>query len=123
MLFTKKRELAPPRRARILARGEATVLREFERPDVDRWLAWPRHRDPFFDSYNPPVLTARQRDLYYRQRVQSTDSRQYSVDDLAGEFVGRISIREIDWQFGASVLGLSFHPERLNQGLGSDALN
>jgi RimJ/RimL family protein N-acetyltransferase len=123
MLFTKKRELAPPRRARILARGEATVLREFERPDVDRWLAWPRHRDPFFDSYNPPVLTVRQRDLYYRQRVQSTDSRQYSVDDLAGEFVGRISIREIDWQFGASVLGLSFHPERLNQGLGSDALN
>lgn len=122
MLFTKKRESATPRRPRVLARGEKTVLREFERADVDRWLAWPRHRDPFFDTYNPPVLTARQRDLYYRQRVQSTDSRQYSVDDLKGEFVGRISIREIDWQFGASVLGLSFHPERLNQGLGSDAL-
>jgi diamine N-acetyltransferase len=122
MLFTKKREAALPRRPRILARGEKTILREFVRADVDRWLAWPRHRDPFFDTYNPPVLTPRQRDLYYRQRIQSADSRQYSVDDLEGNFVGRISIREIDWQFGAAVLGVSFHPERLNQGLGSDAL-
>jgi diamine N-acetyltransferase len=122
MLFTKRREQATPQRSRILARGEKTVLREFERRDIDDWLAWPRHRDPFFESYNPPMLTARQRDLYYRQRLQSTDSRQYSVDDQDGDLVGRISIREIDWQFGSAVLGVSFHAGRLNQGLGSDAL-
>ncbi|MCC2671432.1 MAG: GCN5-related N-acetyltransferase [Armatimonadetes bacterium] len=122
MLFTKKREANAAPRGRVLARGERTILREFERADIDRWVAWPRHPDPLFDSYNPPVLTERQRDLYYRQRMESTDTRQFSVDDLHGHFIGRISLREIDWQHGASVLGVSFHPGRLNQGLGSDAL-
>lgn len=106
----------------MLARGEVTVVREFERADVDRWMAWPRHRDPLFESYNAPMMTVRQRDLYYQERTHSPDSRQYSVDDLSGEFVGRISIREIDWRLGASVLGISFHPERLGKGYGTDAL-
>ena len=35
MLFTRKRDAAVPR-ARVLARGEKTVLREFERVDLDR---------------------------------------------------------------------------------------
>lgn len=122
MLFTRKRDVATEPRARVLSRGEKTVLREFERADIERWMAWPRHRDPLFDSYNAPVLTERQRDHYYRQRLDATDTRQYSVDALDGEFVGRISLREIDWHQGASVLGVSFHPGRLSQGLGSDAL-
>lgn len=122
MLFTRKRDVSTEPRARVLARGEKTILREFERADIDRWVTWPRHRDPLFDNYNAPTLTERQRDLYYRQRIACTDARQYSVDALDGEFVGRISLREIDWHQGASVLGVSFHPGRLSQGLGSDAL-
>lgn len=106
----------------MLARGSHTVVREFERADVDRWMAWPRHRDPLFDSYNAPMMSVRQRDLYYQERTHSPDSRQYSVDDLSGEFIGRISIREIDWRLGASVLGISFHPQRLGKGYGTDAL-
>lgn len=131
MLFTR-REPKPPSWQRegrderegpcILARGEKTVIREWERADIDRWIGWPRHRDPFFESYNAPLMSVRQRDDYYRQRLNSPDTRQYSVDSLDGEFIGRISLREIDLRVGASVLGISFHPERLNQGLGSDAL-
>lgn len=89
---------------------------------MDRWLAWPRHKDPLFESYNPPVLSPRQRDNYFRQYHDSPVLRQYSVYDLQEEFVGRISIREIDWRLCTAVLGISFHPERLSQGLGSDAL-
>lgn len=124
MLFTRRRPEAGPytQAPRVLARGEQTVVREFVREDVDRWMAWPRHRDLLFDGYNAPVLSLRQRDVYYQQRIHSADSRQYSVDDLSGEFVGRISIREIDWRIGAAVLGISFHPERLGQGYGTDAL-
>lgn len=125
MLFTRRRPEAAARTVsapRVLARGEKTVVREFARPDVDRWMAWPRHRDPLFDGYNAPMLSLRQREIYYQQRVHSPDSKQYSVDDLSGEFIGRISIREIDWRLGASVLGISFHPELLGQGLGTDAL-
>jgi diamine N-acetyltransferase len=124
MLFTKRAPVAEVELGgeRVLARGERTVLREFERADVDHWLAWPRHRDPLFETYNPPMFTERQRELYYQQRLAAHDSRQFSVDDLHGEFVGRISIRDIDWRLGAAVLGISFHPGRLNRGLGTDAL-
>ena len=106
----------------IVAEGEYTVVREFERADVDRWMAWPRHRDPLFDSYNAPIMSLRQRETYYQQRAHSSDSKQFSVDDHAGELVGRVSIREIDWGLGAAVLGISFHPQRLGQGYGTDAL-
>jgi diamine N-acetyltransferase len=107
----------------VLARGERTLIRTLARADIDDWLAWPRHRDPLFENYNPPRLTERQRDLYYQQRRNAVDSQQFSVDDVDGTFVGRISIRDIDPRLGASVLGISFHPLRLNDGLGSDALH
>lgn len=125
MLFARRGQPPPqqgPVGPRILARGARTVVREFEREDVDRWSAWPRHRDPLFETYNPPVFTPRQRDVYFQQRLYAHDSRQYAVDDHQGEFVGRISLRDIDWRVGGSVLGISFHPERLGLGLGSDAL-
>jgi RimJ/RimL family protein N-acetyltransferase len=117
-VFPRQAVLAP----RILARGDKTVLREFIRADVDRWLAWPRHRDLLFESYNPPLLTVRERDHYFHQRTHTEDTRQFSVDDLNSQLVGRISVREIDWSARVSVLGISFHPGRLNQGLGTDAL-
>lgn len=109
--------------AEVVARGERTIIRTLLRADVDHWLSWPRHADPLFETYNPPRLTARQRDMYYQQRRNSLDSRQFSVDDLDGNFVGRISIRDIDSRLGAAVLGISFHPQRLNGGLGSDAMH
>lgn len=121
-MFLKPRRSAEAQPGRVLARGEKTVVREFERADVDRWLAWPRHQDPLFDNYNPPPLTERQRDLYFQHRQVASDARQYSVDDLNGELVGRISLREIDWRRGCAVLGISFNPARLDQGLGTDAL-
>src|SRR5438477_9255863 len=128
MLFTRRGSPSPPPRpdgkeeSRILACGARTLLREFVRQDVDRWVNWPRHNDPLFDGYNPPSLSPRQRDLYYQQHHNAPNSRQFSVDDLQYEYVGRISIRDIDWRLGASVLGISFNPARLNQGLGTDAL-
>jgi diamine N-acetyltransferase len=106
----------------VLARGERIVIRRFDREHVDKWVSWPRHSDPLFEGYNPPQLTARQRDLYHQQYQSSSTSIQYSVEDHSSEFVGRISLREIEWRRGTAVLGVTFHPARLNQGFGSDAL-
>jgi diamine N-acetyltransferase len=114
MLLPKKRE--------TLAEGGKTVLRRFERSDVDRWLAWPRHADALFESYNPPSLTPRQRDYYYQSRQAAHDLMQFAVEDRQGELVGRISLREIDWRARCAVLGITFHPSRLGEGLGTDAL-
>jgi diamine N-acetyltransferase len=127
MLFARRtpsppEEYEPPRHHGVLARGAKTVLRELEREDIDRWIAWPRHQDPMFENYNPPVLNERQREMYFRQYRDATISRQYSVDDLEDRFVGRVSIRDIDWRLGAAVLGISVHPGRLGEGLGTDAL-
>lgn len=144
ILFQKRREPgyeAPGRPGRVLTCGERTSIREYQRGDIDRWLAWPRHTDPMFESYNPPALTPRQRDQYFTQRRDAYDSRQFSIyahpyeggaggsppyEGGAGgvdeELIGRISLRDIDWRCRAAVLGISLHPERLDSGLGTDAL-
>ena len=75
------RSFAP---GKILAEGQKTVLREFVRTDVDRWLEWPRHVDPLFHLFNPPPMSARQRDAYWANHRQSSASRQFAVDDLSG---------------------------------------
>jgi diamine N-acetyltransferase len=106
----------------IVLEGRDTVLRRFERRDVDRWLAWPRHPDPLFHNYNPPILTARQRDHYFRARDDASDLLQFAVEDRRGELIGRISFRDIDYATRCSVLGITFHPYRLGRGLGTDAL-
>lgn len=116
------RTLFSPKSSPVLARGRLTVIKDFQRTDVDRWIAWPRHRDPLFEAYNPPILTTRQRDSYYSQRRAAADQRQYAVEDHVGDFVGRISLRDIDWHARTAVLGISFHPGRLGHGLGTDGL-
>lgn len=111
-----------PVRGVELARGVRTRIRPFERADVDRWIAWPNHSDPLFEAYNPPTLSARNADLYYQQRIVSDPKLNYAIDDLQGELVGRISLREIDWRKSTSRLGISLNPGRLGQGFGTDAL-
>ena len=125
MLFPRRVEPFPARRssgATPLAEGGKTRIWEFERGDVDRWVAWPHHTDPLFESYNPPVLTERQRTMYYQQYRNAAGAKQYAVEDREGRLVGRISLRDADWKAGISVLGISFHPQMLGQGLGQDAL-
>jgi diamine N-acetyltransferase len=114
------RQFAP---GKILTEGRKTVLREFGRADVDRWLEWPRHDDPLFHMFNPPPMSSRQRDAYWANHRQSSASRQFAVDDLAGVLIGKISLREIDWYARSAVLGISFRSDRLGQGLGTDAMN
>jgi diamine N-acetyltransferase len=107
---------------KVLAEGRKTVLREFTRADVDRWMEWPRHTDPLFQVFNAPAMSPRQRDSYWMSQRQAAASRLFAVDDLGGALVGRIGLREIDWYAQSSVLGVSFRPDRLGQGLGTDAM-
>jgi diamine N-acetyltransferase len=114
--------LRPRRSPNILARGRLCVIRELERADVDRWLEWPRHRDMLFQEFNPPPMTTRQRDSYYESKRGRSDVRQFTVEDLQGAMVGRLNLREIDWFARTAVVGISFRPDRLGQGLGTDSL-
>jgi RimJ/RimL family protein N-acetyltransferase len=105
-----------------LGRGPRVTLREMTRADVDRWLEWPRHTDPLFLAFNPPAMSPRQRDLYYARKLRAANARQFSVDDGEGVLVGRMNLREIDGFARTAVLGVSFRPDRLGEGLGTEAL-
>jgi diamine N-acetyltransferase len=118
-MMLRFRPFAAPK---VLAEGRKTVLREFTRADVDRWMEWPRHMDPLFHVFNAPVMSPRQRDSYWMSQRQAAASRLFAVDDLNGTLVGRIGLREIDWYAQSSVLGVSFRPDRLGEGLGTDAM-
>jgi RimJ/RimL family protein N-acetyltransferase len=48
--------------------------------------------------------------------------RQFAVEDSDGSLVGRMNLREIDWFARTAVLGISFRPDSLGQGLGTEAL-
>lgn len=86
-------------------------------------MAWPRHADPLFTSYNPPVFTRRQADDYYAERQRNPRCRHYSVECRGkGALVGRISLRQMEMMERSAVLGISFHPEQLGRGLGTEAL-
>lgn len=105
-----------------LGRGPRVLLREMTRADLDRWIEWPRHTDPLYFAFDPPAMSPRQRDLYYLRKQRASGARQYSVEGADGELVGRMNLREIDLFARTAVLGISFRPDRLGQGLGTEAL-
>jgi diamine N-acetyltransferase len=109
----------PPR---VVARGQHCLVRDFVRADVDRWLEWPRHHDPLFHVFNPPPMSQRQRDNYFESKRGVSDIRLFAVDDSQGELVGRLNLRDIDWFARTAVIGISFRPDRLGRGLGTDSL-
>ena len=115
--------ILPAKRNPLIARSERFVLREFERLDVDRWCAWPNHDDPLLSGYNPPPLTPRQRDEYFRHKETEPSIRQYAVSDHDDNLLGRISLREIDWRERTAVLGVTVHPDCLDKGLGTEAMH
>ena len=61
--------------------------------------------------------------IEYTHSRLSIASRRTKELHRAGELVGRISLRDIDFAARCSVLGITFHPYRLGQGLGTDALH
>lgn len=105
-----------------LGRGTRVVLREMTRADLDQWLGWPPHIDPLYLAFNPPMMSSRQRDLYYLRKQRAGNARQFSVENSEGVLVGRINLREIDWFARTAVLGISFRPDCLGQGMGMEAL-
>src|SRR5215218_3132939 len=65
-----------------VAIGEKTRIRRFTRADVDRWIEWPKHRDPLFEAYNPPSMSEGMRDAWYDDLVGRQSQLPFAVDDL-----------------------------------------
>jgi diamine N-acetyltransferase len=105
-----------------VAIGEKTRIRRFTRADVDRWIEWPTHRDPLFEAYNPPSMSAGMRDAWFEDLVGRQAQLPFAVDDLKGELIGRIFLRHRHRPEGSATLGIDLRPEFLNRGYGTDSL-
>ncbi len=106
----------------IVARGNKTVIRSFQREDVDRRQAWPRHADPLYSHNDPRPMSPRERDFWFLERTATSSYRMYAIDDLQGNLVGWLTLRNINPQASSSVLGIALNPLWIGMGYGTDAL-
>ncbi len=106
----------------IVARRKKTTIRWFERADVDRRQQWPRHTDPLYSHNDPRPMPNRERDLWFLDRSVSGNYRMFAIDDLHGNMIGWITLRNINTEAGTSVLGIALDPTRMGMGYGTDAL-
>lgn len=106
----------------IVARGKKTVIRWFERKDADQRDQWPKHSDPLYSHNDPRSMSSRERDLWFLDRSAASSYRMFAIDDIHGDMIGWITLRNINLEAGTSVLGIALHPAKMGQGCGTDAM-
>lgn len=108
--------------ASYVAEGAKTRIRRFVRADVDRWLAWARHSDPLFESYDPPTMSSGMRDTWFDDLVGRQGQLPFAVDSFDGALIGRVFLRHQHRPAGTATLGIDLDPRYLDRGYGTDAL-
>lgn len=108
--------------SRVVARGKRLLIRHFMRTDVDEWCDWPQHKDPLFRDYNPPRMSARERDLWYADRRSRPDVALFAIEGCSGRLLGRLFLRQMSEVQGSAVLGVDLRSDILGQGYGTEAL-
>lgn len=110
---------APPE----LGRGRVTSFRRFRAIDAPDLALWGHHTDVLFEGYNMDLRTADEALRWFDARQAWTDAQLYAVESLSERrVVGYIGLREIDLNRRRSVLGISFDPNALGKGYGTDSL-
>jgi RimJ/RimL family protein N-acetyltransferase len=102
-------------------RGERIIIRSQIRGDWDAMCAWRPFTDQLFPIYNLPSRSAAQNGSQSVGPSGDQTRRQYTIEDLNGQIIGRISLREIDDRRSAR-LGITIGADWVNQGYGTDAL-
>ncbi len=106
----------------LIKLGERTLIRKLERRDIDKMINWGKHKDPKFLHYNFPYLTEEERDIWYKFKTKKINKKCFAVDDMNGDLIGYISLRDIKFFKRESELGIVFDPNILGKGYGTDAL-
>jgi RimJ/RimL family protein N-acetyltransferase len=103
-------------------RSARTFIRPWRRHDDDQADEWPSYDDPLDSLWNlPRQMTAGS--SHWATGFESGGMRRtWAVEDLSGQLIGRISLREIDERSGAARLGITFGAPYVGRGLGTEAL-
>ena len=105
-----------------LIKGKKTRIRYLLREDVDKMQNWGRHADPLLMHYNFPKMSEKERDEWYKIKAKKLNKRSYAIENLRGEVIGYLSIRDIKWLKRESELGIVMNPNAMNKGYGTDAI-
>lgn len=106
----------------MIRRGEKTIIRKLVREDVDKMVKWGKHRDILFTHYNFPPYSPKERDLWFKLKAERKGNKCFAIEDLEGNLIGYISLRNIRFFKRESELGIVLDPDCLGKGYGSDAL-
>ncbi|RKD22271.1 hypothetical protein BET04_06240 [Caminicella sporogenes] len=107
----------------LVMMGDKTKIRKLERKDVDKMIEWGKHDEPIFYHYNFPYLSEKERDLWFKIKTKKFTKKCFAIENLNGELIGYISLRNIKFFKRESELGIVFNPDVINKGYGTDALN
>lgn len=102
-------------------RSARTLIRPWQRSDEHLAAAWPPYGDPIEPLWNLP----RQNGIFHTWQGTfdlAGTRRTWAVENLSGQLIGRISLREIDERRGLARLGVTFGAPFVGKGLGSEAL-
>ena len=103
-------------------RSERVRIHVFTRGDLDRRCAWPRYADPVFEHLNLGLETVAQREVWFAREWAARRPYWFAVEDEKGSLIGSITLREVSRWRKSTRLGIHVHPERLDQGYGTEAM-
>lgn len=105
-----------------ILKGERVILRRFELTDVNRRVAWPKYKGPFFSHINLDLESEGAKRRWYEFRLASRYPFWFAIDTFDTKLVGELALRELDRRKRSTRLGVHFSPAYVGQGLGTDAL-
>ncbi len=115
-------QISPPPAAPTLPlRGSGLVIRHLERQDLDRRQEWPPFDDPLHLIWDMPRCSAQENDSWYAQVNDGQHRLAYAIDNLSGQLIGMLSLREICWGRSAR-LGISLCSQHVGRGHGTAAM-
>jgi RimJ/RimL family protein N-acetyltransferase len=103
-------------------RSARTNIRPWRRQDDDLADEWPAYDDPLDALWNLPRQLAAGASHWSNGFESGAMRRTWAVEDLSGQLIGRISLREIDERSGVARLGITFGAPYVGRGLGTEAL-
>ncbi|MGQ9627650.1 MAG: GNAT family N-acetyltransferase [Anaerolineae bacterium] len=105
----------------VLLKGKKVFIRPMKLKDVELMCNWPPFTDLLASSNFFLRRSPAESEAWFNLQVSDPTRLLYAIDDLAGNLIGRLSLREIKRPRSAR-LGITLRPDRMGQGYGTDAI-
>jgi len=105
----------------IFLTGPRVTIRSYTREDLERQQTWPLFDDPLLESYMPRHEPGELSAAWLRL-IRRVEYMRYAIDDVFGDLVGTVSLRDLVEGIPAARLGIVLRSDRCGAGLGTEAL-